>query len=153
VSTTDGSQKATTHRYLINNTIQQSELGDLTPVRLVDDRWFEFDAGEITVLDEEKVTSLEFSMVETESRHCKSGISLDGVVLRPSSLTRITGRYLSLEEFGQNSLQNEQEPPVERLPVGLQDLRGRLGARGPIRGVLPRRRLRVRPVLPNPPPQ
>lgn len=159
VSTTDGSQKATSHRYLTNrleNASQQSELGDLTAVRLVEDNWFEFDAGEITVADEDKVTSLEFSMVETESGHWKSGIVLDGVVLRPSALTRTTGRYLSVEEMGQSSLHNhEPGPPVEGHPVGLLDPRGRLGGRGPIRGRFPRRRGGIRLVnQPNgPPPQ
>lgn len=148
VSATDGSQKTTTHRYLTNwpyNAVHQNQLADLTPVRLVEDSWFEFDAGEITVVDEEELTSLEFSMVETESGHWKSGIILDGVVLRPSSLTRITGRYLSVEELGESSLQSEGPP------VGLLDPRGRLLGPGPIRRVFPRRRGGIRLVQPNPP--
>jgi hypothetical protein len=142
LATTDESQRTASHRYLSNwpnNAHQQNELTDLTPVRLVEDNWFEFDAGEITVSDEEKPTSVQFSMVETESGNWKSGIFLDGVVLRPSSITKTTGRYLSVEEIGESSLQNEE--PTQ--PLGLLGSRGR---------PFPRRRGGIRVVHPNPPP-
>ncbi|KAG0557169.1 hypothetical protein KC19_11G107200 [Ceratodon purpureus] len=95
LSMSDGSQATTSHRYLGNrlrNGPDQNSLDDLTPVRQVE-RWLEFDVGEVVVTDEEKETSLEFSMRETACGTLKSGVVLDGVVLRPTSLTRVTGRY------------------------------------------------------------
>lgn len=84
---------------------QQKELSDLsTPFRLVQDYWFEFDAGEITVADEEKLTSLRFLMVElTESLLWKSGMALFFLDHKDHR-----SRYLRMDKIGESSLLHRQ---------------------------------------------
>ncbi|KAG0567107.1 hypothetical protein M758_7G104100 [Ceratodon purpureus] len=101
LANTDGTQTTVSHRYLSNLrnvSDRQWELSYPTPVRLVEDYLFEYDAGDITVLDEEKPTSLQFSMVVPTQGVLlwKCGVCLEGVVLRPSSITKSTGRLIDL---------------------------------------------------------
>jgi hypothetical protein len=110
---------------------RQWELSDHTPVRFFDDNWFEFDAGEISVSDEEKLTSLEFSMVVPTKGVLlwKSGICLEGVVLRPSLITKSTGQYFRMEAHSSlPTLTNEQDvAPVLGYPSDWKPLIGEQG--------------------------
>ena len=109
----DGNQASNTQRYLTThpeNAARQNELENLTPVRLVEDNWLEYDAGEILVTDGEKEIELIFSMIEIQSGSWKSGVNLDGIVLRPTSVSKFTGRTLSVEELGESSVQSERPP-------------------------------------------
>ncbi|XP_024403966.1 putative F-box protein PP2-B12 [Physcomitrium patens] len=139
MSTTDGSQSSISHRYLNNRS--QSNIDDVTPVRLVDDGWLEFDVGEVTIKDEGKETSLEFSMVEIDSGTWKTGVFLDGVVLRPTSLARTIGRYLNEEDRSESW--NQNMPPLIYRPSNPPP------RRGPIGRVIPIRRGEMRPSQTN----
>lgn len=127
LSLSDGSQSTTSHRYLDHQreiAARQNGLVDLTPVRMVDN-WLEYDAGEITVENEEKETKLTFGMMETQSGQWKSGVTLDGIVLRPTSIALSTGRKVTVEELGNSSVESERS-----TVVGMRPSRRQMGGRG-----------------------
>lgn len=103
MSFTDGSQSSTSERYLTNhpeNQNKQNELVNLTPVRVVDHNWLEYDAGEIDVVCSQEEFSLMFSVMEAQSGRWKSGLKLDSVVLRPTFLTKQIGKYTNVAHLG-----------------------------------------------------
>lgn len=128
----DGSQATNSQRFLTThseNAVLQNELENLTPLRLVEDNWMEYDAGEILVRDGETETALIFSMIEIQSGQWKSGMNLDGIVLRPTSLSKSTGRTLSVEELGESSVQRERSVRIRNGdprngPFGVQQALG-----------------------------
>ncbi len=77
-----------TMRYLANEDVErQEQLGtNLTPVRLVGDNWFEYDVGEINIMDSGENANFFFSMEEINQVDglWKRELLVDGVVLRPT---------------------------------------------------------------------
>ncbi|EFJ10053.1 hypothetical protein SELMODRAFT_47162, partial [Selaginella moellendorffii] len=59
------------------------EAADLAAARVVEDGWMEYDAGEFCVEDEDFPVALEFSLVEIRGGNWKSGLYVDGVVIKP----------------------------------------------------------------------
>lgn len=103
MSFTDGSQSSTSERYLTNhpeNHDKQNELVNLTPVRVVDHNWLEYDVGEIDVVCNQEEFSLMFSVMEAQSDRWKSGLKLDSVVLRPTFFTKQIGKYTNVAHLG-----------------------------------------------------
>jgi hypothetical protein len=122
----------------------QNELVDLTPVRRVDD-WLEYDAGEIIVENEEKEIKLKCGMMEIQSGQWKSGVTLDGIVLRPTSIALSTGRKVTVEELGNSSVESERS-----TVVGMRPSRRQMGGQGLYRAL---RRGLVRVVRGDPQPE
>ncbi len=94
-----------TMRYLANEDVErQEQLGtNLTPVRLVGDNWFEYDVGEINIMDSGENANFLFSMNESEPHNglWKRELLVDGVVLRPTSLAKTIGQSLSIRELAE----------------------------------------------------
>jgi hypothetical protein len=94
-----------TMRYLANEDVEwQEQLGtNLTPVRLVGDNWFEYDVGEINIMDSGENANLFFTMEEVNPDHglWKRELLVDGVVLRPTSLAKTIGQSLSIRELAE----------------------------------------------------
>ncbi len=93
-----------TMRYLANEDVErQEQLGtNLTPVRLVGDNWFEYDVGEINILDSGENANFSFTMEEINEDNgleWKRELLVDGVVLRPTSLAKTIGQSLSIDEL------------------------------------------------------
>ncbi|EFJ34936.1 hypothetical protein SELMODRAFT_35818, partial [Selaginella moellendorffii] len=62
------------------------DAADLAAARVVEDGWMEYDAGEFCVEDEDFPVALEFSLVEIRGGNWKSGLYVDGVVIKPTFL-------------------------------------------------------------------
>lgn len=95
-----------TMRYLANEDVErQEQLGtNLTPVRLVGDNWFEYDVGEINILDSGENVNFSFIMEEINEDNglgWKRELLVDGVVLRPTSLAKTIGESLSTGELAE----------------------------------------------------
>jgi hypothetical protein len=94
-----------TMRYLANEDVEkQEQLGtNLTPVRLVGDNWFEYDVGEINIMDLGENANFSFSMKEInlDKGLWKRELLVDGVVLRPTSLAKTIGQSLSIGELAE----------------------------------------------------
>jgi hypothetical protein len=94
-----------TMRYLSNEDGErQEQLGtNLTPVRLVGDNWFEYDVGEINIMDSGGNANFSFTMTESNQHNnlWKSELLMDGVVLRPTSLAKTIGQSLSIRELAE----------------------------------------------------
>jgi hypothetical protein len=95
-----------TMRYLANEDEEmQAQFGtNLTPIRLVEDNWFEYDVGEIDIMDSGENSNISFSMRETNQDKGLKGkceLLVDGVVLRPTSLAKTIGQSLSLGELAE----------------------------------------------------
>ncbi len=94
-----------TTRYLANEDVERQEkLGtNLTPVRFVEDNWFEYDVGEINIMDSGEKPNFYFSMIEINSDNglWKYELLVDGVVLRPTSLAKTIGQSLSIGELAE----------------------------------------------------
>ncbi len=94
-----------TMRYLANEDPErQEQLGtNLTPVRLVGDNWFEYDVGEINIMDSGENANFYFSMEEVSPDHglWKRELLVDGVVLHPTSLAKTIGESLSIRELAE----------------------------------------------------
>ncbi|KAJ7544391.1 hypothetical protein O6H91_09G077100 [Diphasiastrum complanatum] len=88
LSTSDG-QHTESERYLDCTEVPESkqlELSNLSPKRIVDNHWVEYDVGEFNVESTHKLVELQFSMTEIEEGYSKSGLFLDGAIIRPSFL-------------------------------------------------------------------
>ncbi|KAH9549412.1 hypothetical protein CY35_10G018300 [Sphagnum magellanicum] len=92
-------------RYLANEDVEKQELlgTNLTPVRLVGDNWFEYDAGEINIMDSGENANFSFSMKEInpDKGLWKRELLVDGVVLRPTSLIKTIGQSLFIGELAE----------------------------------------------------
>lgn len=112
LSLCNDTQASNTQRYLTNEpgiSALQEQLPNLTPVRLVDDDWMEYDAGEIIVEEGEKGADLKFEMKEIVSAAWKGGVMVDGVVLRPTSLAQAIGQSLTVAELEERFLQDHED--------------------------------------------
>ncbi|CAM6018466.1 unnamed protein product [Sphagnum balticum] len=93
-----------TMRYLANEDVErQEQFGtNLTPVRLVGDNWFEYDVGEINIMDSGENANFSFTMEEVSyDLIWKCELLVDGVVLRPTSLAKTIGESLSIGELAE----------------------------------------------------
>ncbi len=112
LSLCNDTQASNTQRYLTNEpgiSALQEQLPNLTPVRLVNDNWIEYDAGEIIVEEGEKGADLKFEMKEIVSDAWKGGVMVDGVVLRPTSLAQAIGQSLTVAELRERFLQDHED--------------------------------------------
>jgi len=112
LSLCNDTQASQTQRYLTNEpgiSTLQEQLQNLTPVRLVNNDWMEYDAGEIIVEEGEKGADLKFEMKEIVSAAWKGGVMVDGVVLRPTSLARAIGQSLTVAELQERFLQDHED--------------------------------------------
>lgn len=84
-----------------------SDVSRMQTIRAVENGWTEYDVGEFVVEDGEENCALKFAMVAT-SGIWKSGLSLDGVVIRPKSLTLSSAPL----ELGSNTKALVPDPPI-----------------------------------------
>lgn len=59
-------------------------------IQAVGNGWMEYEVGEFAVEAGEGNFALKFAMVATSDYHWKTGLSLDGIVIRPKSLVDVT---------------------------------------------------------------
>lgn len=114
LSLRDGSQVSNNHRYLTNrheNSRRQNQLLNLTPVRVVEDNWLEYDVGEFVIEYGQEGADLKFSVMDVQSGQWKSGLNLDGVVVRPTYLAQKTGKHLSVAELAETCFKSGGPPP------------------------------------------
>jgi hypothetical protein len=70
---------------------------------LVGDNWFEYDVGEINIMDSGENANFSFTMDEANPVDglWKRELLVDGVVLRPTSLAKTIGQSLSIRELAE----------------------------------------------------
>jgi hypothetical protein len=67
---------------------QEVDHFSLPTIRDVENGWREYDVGEFLVEEGEHTCSLRFAMLAVEEGQWKSGLCLDGVVVRPTKTIR-----------------------------------------------------------------
>jgi hypothetical protein len=127
-----------TMRCLANEDVErQEQLGtNLTPVRLVGDNWFEYDVGEINIMDSGENANFSFIMEEVNVDNglgWKRELLVDGVVLRPTSLAKTIGESLSIGELAER----HKNFVNQGLPVKQNRLNGKNKMANFVKQVLP----------------